>query len=696
MKRFPWIVVLCLLAFAAFAGAQTGPSSFKMDQNEVFLTPAGHYSGSLDDPQPDTLRYDDGIVSGFYPTTNMWGRVRFTAPNNFELRSIYFVTNNPTGNQAPCSLFVYSSVGGNLGTLLGSARVVGVLPIGSSLTNPDWNDVNLTAPVTLTAGQDFFIVIGPQPGGSQAQGWHILTDAGTTTNRSGNSTTRLGTYGTTSDWLIRAGGAAEPFVDLVAEECYDQNTAGVPKFELLSGDTINLSGQIFNNGNVAVPTFSVTWTVKNPSGTIVFTNTVNGGPLARNARAQFTASESFTPIDDGEYMAKCLVTAPGDAIVANDSTFLRFFVGPLHRWFRYDDNETDAYTSFTPGNGWGVTFRPVTFTAALESLRVNVNTAVAANASIAVWANDASGTPVDSVWGATPLWDAGWHSIAINPPLQFFEGESFTVSFLYTSLSLGSDTDPPTAAAISHMGTTSWQYEAGTWSEDNAGNWSIQAYLDTSSALPAWPLIATSLDTLKFGQVIAAGTADTTLSLWIYNRGAEQPLTYSCPPTNITPLTISPAFSIVPATGTVETGDSVEVQFTFNPFAVRLYNGVLVVNNNSHNASPKNIILRGEGIVDLATEVPNNTLPKSFALEQNFPNPFNPTTDIHFALPNSVKVRLAVYNVLGQEIALLVNETLSAGTYKQTFDATNLPAGIYFYRLEAGSFSDIRKMMLLK
>lgn len=55
-----------------------------------------------------------------------------------------------------------------------------------------------------------------------------------------------------------------------------------------------------------------------------------------------------------------------------------------------------------------------------------------------------------------------------------------------------------------------------------------------------------------------------------------------------------------------------------------------------------------------------------------------------------------MYNVLGQEVALLVNKTMSAGTYKQTFDAVNLPAGIYFYRLDAGSFSDIRKMMLLK
>ena len=70
--------------------------------------------------------------------------------------------------------------------------------------------------------------------------------------------------------------------------------------------------------------------------------------------------------------------------------------------------------------------------------------------------------------------------------------------------------------------------------------------------------------------------------------------------------------------------------------------------------------------------------------------------DIRFALPATSNVRLTVFNVIGQEIAVLAEGMHSAGVHTVTFDASQLPAGVYFYRLEAGSFSDIRKMLLLK
>jgi hypothetical protein len=90
------------------------------------------------------------------------------------------------------------------------------------------------------------------------------------------------------------------------------------------------------------------------------------------------------------------------------------------------------------------------------------------------------------------------------------------------------------------------------------------------------------------------------------------------------------------------------------------------------------------------------SLPHSYSLAQNYPNPFNPTTDIQFSLPIQSQVRLTVYDILGQEVATLVNGSLTAGEHTVAFNAASLPSGIYFYRLEAGSFSDIRKMMLLK
>ena len=89
-------------------------------------------------------------------------------------------------------------------------------------------------------------------------------------------------------------------------------------------------------------------------------------------------------------------------------------------------------------------------------------------------------------------------------------------------------------------------------------------------------------------------------------------------------------------------------------------------------------------------------LPGSFRLEQNYPNPFNPSTTIAFSLPRSETVELVVYNLLGEAVVTLVDETLEAGAYEYDFRAGNLPSGVYFYSLKAGEFNQTRRMMLLK
>ena len=91
-----------------------------------------------------------------------------------------------------------------------------------------------------------------------------------------------------------------------------------------------------------------------------------------------------------------------------------------------------------------------------------------------------------------------------------------------------------------------------------------------------------------------------------------------------------------------------------------------------------------------------NLIPTEFVLEQNYPNLFNPSTTIRFAIPSQQMVKLTIFNVLGQQVATLVNEELTPGEYSFSFDASNLVYGMYFYRIEAGSFQEIRRMMLLK
>jgi hypothetical protein len=93
---------------------------------------------------------------------------------------------------------------------------------------------------------------------------------------------------------------------------------------------------------------------------------------------------------------------------------------------------------------------------------------------------------------------------------------------------------------------------------------------------------------------------------------------------------------------------------------------------------------------------PENGLPTEFNLVQNYPNPFNPNTRISYAVPEISPVTIKVYDLTGQEVAVLVNEVKEAGTYELNFDASNLASGVYIYRMIAGDFSSVKKMSVLK
>lgn len=101
-------------------------------------------------------------------------------------------------------------------------------------------------------------------------------------------------------------------------------------------------------------------------------------------------------------------------------------------------------------------------------------------------------------------------------------------------------------------------------------------------------------------------------------------------------------------------------------------------------------------ILESGLEQPQLVGPEDFALDQNYPNPFNPSTQIRFAIPEQSHVRLTVYNLLGQEVAQLLDETRSPGRHNVTFDATGLSSGMFIYRLEAEGYVETRQMMFVK
>ena len=137
--------------------------------------------------------------------------------------------------------------------------------------------------------------------------------------------------------------------------------------------------------------------------------------------------------------------------------------------------------------------------------------------------------------------------------------------------------------------------------------------------------------------------------------------------------------------------------------------GSLIILDSTYNQTdiyatgiaPRRILFKyNEG----PSDVNDNLIADKFTLEQNYPNPFNPSTKIRYSIPNviasetkqSVNVSLKVYDVLGNEVATLLNEPKQAGTYEIEFNAGNLPSGTYFYKLSVGEFSVVKKMLLIK
>jgi hypothetical protein len=106
---------------------------------------------------------------------------------------------------------------------------------------------------------------------------------------------------------------------------------------------------------------------------------------------------------------------------------------------------------------------------------------------------------------------------------------------------------------------------------------------------------------------------------------------------------------------------------------------------------------RGNGMQkSLAENFELAQLPLEFSLSQNYPNPFNPATIVKYALPVDTHTHLKIYHILGREVVSLVDENMPAGYHQSTFDGGRFSSGVYFYRMEAGSFTSVKKLVLLK
>ena len=258
----------------------------------------------------------------------------------------------------------------------------------------------------------------------------------------------------------------------------------------------------------------------------------------------------------------------------------------------------------------------------------------------------------------------------------------------YTSAAMGGPLGPNQArwwmGFVDGSTSTGKNWPASTGQENNQ-------YIDfVVSPKPGYNLIVDSVKASLGG----GGTNNMRANL--YFGGTDTSLT-SLIPLNSPELVLHQASYY--ATNAADTNVGYYVNQQVNDgqkFRFRIYAWYLSSStSNSKYIYTQNIIISGTTTPAVSVE-DEPVIPASFNLEQNYPNPFNPTTSINFSLSNDGVAKLVVYNSIGQEVATPLNGFMSAGQHSLKFDASNLPTGIYVYRLITSSQSLTRKMMLIK
>jgi hypothetical protein len=222
----------------------------------------------------------------------------------------------------------------------------------------------------------------------------------------------------------------------------------------------------------------------------------------------------------------------------------------------------------------------------------------------------------------------------------------------------------------------------------------------TSRQLPNVVLFTTAgplaLDTLQYRDNRANGNCEVLP--FVKNMGSTAPfkgatvhLVCTDPwVTGITPA-VGPLYDI--AAGETRNPNG-SFWITYNPSTIPdTFNLKFELGMSGHVCWTIPVILRVGPLVEVAQK---GTMPTAYALTQNYPNPFNPSTTITYELPKTTVVKLSVYDVLGREVSVLVNEKRDAGVHNVKFDAAGLASGVYFYRLQAESYLDTKKLVLVR
>ncbi|MEP7145414.1 MAG: T9SS type A sorting domain-containing protein [bacterium] len=457
-------------------------------------------------------------------------------------------------------------------------------------------------------------------------------------------------------------------------------------------DIILAANGFTNNGGAsdsAVGQWNV-WAYKSPGVTGPDSLSATNGPRAITLRRQQVSLAPFSLISPPTNTT--ITTSPVDPTLIN-FTWTRSGVGSSYKWlFKTGATYTDPATLRFPSNNGGLD--------TIWSVRNSRIDSILAGIGIT------AGDSVTGQWRVRSF--SSSDSLNSNPPDR-------TISFRRAGLlPLNQDfvdaTFPPPFWGLDNGGGTT-QY----WTRSPVGGYNVgvgSAKYDFWSAPTAtppqtlssnqFPAVTSPNNYLRFNYSHAYYLSGATLAKdsCIIETSSNNGSTWTVLIRMGASQTLSTGYNSSPIMSTVAS-QSLFTPIAANQWATKILS--MPVGTNKVRFIAKSDFGNNLYIDNITsgtiTGVGNTTLsliPEKYELSQNYPNPFNPVTKINFSLPKQTQVTLKIYDILGKEVAILVNEVKPAGTYDVNFNASNISSGIYFYKIEAENFTDIKRMMLIK
>ncbi len=677
-----------------------------------------------DDPGPDWIFYDNDQPTSLWPLVNYWSRVRFTPNSEFRLIGVRFKPLNQGPNtDDECRVRVYSEDqdSHDLDDMLWEGVI-------DELQGPDltweWIEIDEDDQPVFDGREHFSILYGPAPGGNydpnnmqDGDGWWNLLDGATEVNRSYHTQSNQNQPPTRHrDWiqddgdlLIRANGEyIADFIDVGIECVYNDTETWLMYSETEQRPIANLYYEGQPAGFVVI-----SFNVFDSEG-----NSYWEDPVEQILEDPFDGMEPgdilevecesvWIPEATGYYEIIVNLIVQDDANEENDYMSMEQIVFDPRAEELMDigycgDQPTGA-SNGQDSTGWTTSFGhpggvDQLWITSFSQYFEGGNQAVDAQFGILIFDVQAGGG--QWVWQGTaevPANYNGWIDVELNEEeieaTSYGEGYELWVMYLNSGLPIQIDGNPPVAGTNTNMPIAMYSNEG--WSRygpANTGDFMCRAKLGISNVAPPGHYLRIEPDPVEFGCNLELDTEYAIDA--IFTSYGDEPVTIDTiiiADAGVDYLTCDHQEPFV-----IDAQTEITVRVTFQTSEdIDLETRMRVI-NDSENMSRLYTWDVHASTYPAAVDDDLTGVPAEYALFQNHPNPFNPTTSVGFALKTAGNVELNVYDMSGRMVREVVNGRLSAGYHNAQIDASDLPAGIYLYRLNAGNFTDTQKMILLK